>query len=148
MSELQKLLLHIKSLVWCLTKASKSYNLGLIIWSLRERRVLEPLRDTNVGKNLEYIISSLKRPQDMSTLISCLEQLPESSSDARYKDDRFEIGHYLQALQNLDSVPKDTYGVISWLNNYIRGLFYIEGKGLVETKVEPEQVRVIYGTMI
>jgi hypothetical protein len=148
MTDLQKILLHIKSLLWCSTKAGQQYNLGLITASLSEGRVLESLQNTNLGDNLAFILSILKRPKDRRTLIACLEALPKSSCQVEVGREKYEIGHYLQALEDLASVPKGSYGLISRLNKRIRGLFYVEGSGLIETTIKPEQVRVIYGTTI
>jgi hypothetical protein len=161
MTELQRVLLHIKSLVWCLSKASQRYNLSLIVACLSERRVLDPLRNTNLGDNLTYLLSALKHPQDLQVLVSCLQELPKSQSQLRMEKQQYEIGHYLEALEDLTPpcagvpVPKGSYGIISWLKEpavplgrHIRGLFYVEESGLIETIIEPQQVRVIYGTMI
>ncbi len=146
--DLRKLLLHIKSLVWCLNKAQQHYNLTLITASLENGRVIDALRDTNLGDNLAYLLSTLTDRRDIQTLIGCLQRVPASTSARQIDDMHYEVGHYLQTLEDVDDVPGGSYGIISFLGGKLKGLFYVENKGLVETVISTSNVRVIYGTRI
>lgn len=146
--DLRKLLLHMKSLVWCLNKAQQHYNLTLITASLENGTVIDALRDTNLGDNLAYLLSALTDRRDIQTLIGCLKRVPASSPARQINDMHYEVGHYLQTLEDVNNVPKGSYGIISFLGDRIKGLFYVENTGLVETVISTSNVRVIYGTRV
>jgi hypothetical protein len=146
--DLRKLLLHIKSLVWCLNKAQQQYNVTLMTASLENGSVIDALRDTNLGDNLAYLLSTLPPGRDIQTLIGCLRQVPASAPAHHIGEMHYEVGHYLQTLENVNNVPKGSYGIISFLGDQTKGLFYVEKKGLVETLITWPSVKVIYGTRI
>jgi hypothetical protein len=146
--DVRKLLLHVKSLVWCLNKAQQHYNLGLITVSLESGKVIDVLRDTNLGDNLAYLLSTLTDRRDIETLIGCLRRVPDSAAARHINDMHYEVGHYLQTLEDVDNVPRGSYGIISFLGGKIKGLFYVENKGLVETVISPSSVKIIYGTIV
>lgn len=159
LERVEKFLLHIKALVWCIIKAHERYNLSKIIKALRERRVPQELMASSVGQNLNYMLGFLTSDADIETLI---EAMQTSVQNVRVRGGKkielkhpsgniiCEVGHYIQTLEQINEVvPAGTYGVLCAMNqDKIIGLFYVSGRGLKLVECVPEKVRFIFGTTI
>ena len=145
---LRDLLLHLKSLIWCLNKDRERYNLRLILDSLNARHVPESVQSAHLGQNLNYLIQSLASQGSLQTLVHSLRRIRKSEVESAGALGDIELGHYLKTKKAMEDIPRGSYGVVSFLGKAIHGLFYVEGRGLVERTVNPNQVDVIFGTTI
>ncbi len=151
---LRDLLLHLKSLIWCLNKDRKRYNLRLILDSLNARHVPESIQSAPLGQNLNYLIQNLAPQGSLQTLVHSLHRIRKSDVKSEGALGDLELGHYLKTKRAVEEIPPGSYGVVSFLGNVIdglnviNGLFYVEGRGLMEKTISPEQVDVIFGTTI
>lgn len=146
--EIKDFMLHLKSLIWCLNKDRRRYNLKLIIDSLHSSHVPESIQSTTLGQNLIYLNHELATCGGKNFLVQSLKNLPSSRTTRKTSFGEIEVGQYLRALKNIDGVPRDNCGVISYLGKNMKGLFYIPDSGLIEVEVDPEDVQVIEGTCI
>ncbi|MCX7000145.1 MAG: hypothetical protein NT106_07615 [Candidatus Sumerlaeota bacterium] len=145
---LRDLMLHLKSLLWCLNKDRERYNIKMILDCLHSLHVPESIHRTPLGQNLNYLIEELSSHGGLGSLPAVLRRLSESRITLDCPLGSVELGQYLVSIQEVGKLPRGTYGVISYLGRDLYGLFYHEGQGLIEKKVLPEQVKVIYGTTI
>jgi len=146
--QLWDLMLHLKSLLWCLGKDGKRYNLRLIVDCLHSRHIPESIQRTPLGHNLHYLIQELAEQGGLQSLLIVLRKIPQSKVTTSTPLGQIELGQYLQAVKSKEDLPSGTYGVVSFIDDGIHGLFYLESKGLVERKIEPDQVKIIMGTTI
>jgi len=145
---LRDLMLHLKSLLWCLNKDRERYNIKMILDCLYSLHVPESIHRTPLGQNLNYLIEELSGHGGLGSLPAVLRRLSESRITLDCPLGSVELGQYLVSIQEVGKLPMGTYGVISYLGRDLYGLFFHEGQGLIEKKVLPEQVKVIYGTTI
>jgi hypothetical protein len=145
---LRDLMLHLKSLLWCLNKDRERYNIKMILDCLHSLHVPESIRRTPLGQNLNYLIEELSGRGGLGSLLTVLRRLSKSRITLDCPLGSVELGQYLVSIQDIGNLPEGTYGVISFLDSDLYGLFFHEGLGLIEKKVLPEQVKVIYGTII
>jgi hypothetical protein len=142
------LMLHLKSLLWCLNKDRERYNIKMILDCLHSRHVPESIHRTPLGQNLNYLIEALSGHGGLGSLQAALRRLSESQITMDCPLGAVELGQYLVSIKEVGNLPMGTYGVISYLGRDFYGLFFHEGNGLIEKKILPEQVKVIYGTTI
>ncbi|MCD6385176.1 hypothetical protein J7M23_05295 [Candidatus Sumerlaeota bacterium] len=156
---IEKFLLHIKALVWCIIKAGERYNLSKIVKALRERKVPTELMASSVGQNLNYTLGFLTSDSDIETLIKAVQTSVENvqkrggkKAELKHRSGTIvcEVGHYIQSVEQIDeAVPPGTYGVLCAMNREkIKGLFYVSGQGLKLAECVPDKVRFIFGTTI
>jgi len=145
---IRDLFLHLKSLIWCLNKNGDRYNLKMILDSLNARHIPESIQMTPLGRNLTYLIHELSTRGGVQPLLKTLRKIRSSETGQKTPEGEIELGQYLQTTRDLDELPPGTFGVISFLGPIMRGLFYLEDRGLVEKPVTLSQVRVLPGTTI
>jgi len=142
------LMLHLKSLLWCLNKDRKRYNLRVIIDCLNARHVPESIRGTPLGKNLNYLIDQLSASGSLAVLLNTIKRISQSKQRLKTTSGNIELGQYLKTIKTLDSIPPGSFGVVSFLGESIYGLFYLDNRGILEKKVMSDQVEIILGTRI
>lgn len=147
LNERKKLLLHLKCLLWCLHQMQTRYDLNLVLYSLEHFRIHSEIRDSNLGDNLNYILSYID-PEDALRLGDALRHLPESIGSLDMGEQHYEVGHYIQSLDDFGTITAGAYGVITAITPQFRGLFYLDGGHLMQSEFAPSDVRVIFGTYI
>lgn len=140
----RRTLLNLKCLFWCLHQMRQQYNLNLAIHSLERRAIHPDIANSHLGDNLEYLASNFE-PEDLDRLIAPLARLLESRPSMEVGGRHFEIGHYVQAIEDFGPIAAGSYGVICSITPQLRGLFVLEGH-LMESAFAPSNVRVIFGT--
>lgn len=146
---IRDLMLHLKSLLWCLSKDSKRYNLNLIMDSLNSRQVPESIQRTPLGRNLIFLIDELTCCGGFPSLLSALRKIPQSECCIDTPLGQIEMGQYLTNIENIEDLPAGCYGVASFTSkDCLMGLFYCEGAGIVEKKFNLAQIKLIEGTLI
>ncbi len=143
----RKLLLHLKCLLWCLHQMHTRYDLNLVLYSLEHHYIHPEIKDSNLGDNLVYILKHIDS-EDAHRLSEALGPLPQSVASMDIGDKHFEMGHYIQSLEDFGPITADSYGVITCITPQLRGLFYLDGGGLMESAFAPSAIRVIFGTYI
>jgi hypothetical protein len=123
------------------------YNLNLVLYSIEHGELHPEISDSNLGDNLSFLIDHLE-PESLSRLGEAMDDLGHSIAAMDLGDKHFEMGHYIQALNNFGPITKGAYGVISAITPQLRGLFYFDGGHLYGTPFAPSDVRVIFGTYI
>lgn len=142
----RKMLHHLKCLFWCLNQMQPRYNVNLVLYSLEHLAVHPEIADSNLGDNVRYLLDNLEY-EDLSRLGMALRHLVESAGSIDMDDKHFEVGHYIQALEDFGPITAGAYGITAAITPQLRGLFYLEGH-LMEAPFAPADVRVIYGTYI
>ena len=146
---IRDLMLHLKSLLWCLAKDSKRYNLNLIMDSLNSRQVPESIQRTPLGRNLLFLIDELACCGGFPDVLSALKKIPKCECSIDTLMGPIEMGQYLVTIKKIEQLPVGSYGVISFISkDRLMGLFYSEGAGIVEKKFKMDQIKIIKGTLI
>jgi hypothetical protein len=145
---IKDLMLHLKSLVWCLASHKHRYNLRLVLDSLNARHVPESIQGTTLGQNLNYLIFELNNRGELHGLLITLQKIEKSKSSINKGTVVLELGQYIRAEVAFNGIPKGSFGVISFIDTEVFGLFYIEGKGLVERIIKMKLIKIIRGTFI
>lgn len=143
----RKVLLNLKCLFWCLHELQQQYNLNLVLHSLERRAIHPDIVNSHLGDNLEYLLGTLES-EDIEALQSALRHMADSRSMMEIEGKHFEIGHYVQAVDDFGPIAEGSYGVISSITPQIRGLFLLDGNRLMESTFAPSNARVIFGTYI
>jgi hypothetical protein len=144
----RRLLLHLKCLVWCLHQMQVRYDLNLVLYSLEHRSIHSEIANSNLGDNLTYLLEHLESG-DCERLSHALGNITETVGSLDVGDKHFEMGHYLQALNDFGPVPAGAYGIISNITPQLRGLFFVDRTGqLIERTFSPADIRTIFGTYI
>lgn len=143
----RKLLHHLKCLFWCLNQMQTRYNVNLVLYSLERQSIHPEIFDSNLGDNLKYLMENLE-PEDLDRMGGAMRHLSESIGSLDMADKHFEMGHYVQSLEDFGPITAGSYGIISSITPQLRGLFYLEGGHLIEAPFAPSDVRVIFGTYI
>lgn len=143
----RKVLHHLKCLFWCLNQMQTRYNVNLVLYSLEHLAIHPEIADSNLGDNVRYLLDHLDG-EDLSRLSGAMRNMAQSIGAMDIDDKHFEMGHYIQSLEDFGPITAGTYGVISSVTPQLRGLFYIEGGHLMEVPYAPSDIRVIYGTYI
>lgn len=143
----RKLLLHLKCLFWCLNQMQTRYNVNLVLYSLDHETIHPEIVDSNLGDNLRYLKDNLE-PEDLERISGAMGHLAQSTVAVDMGEIHFEVGHYIQSLNDFGPITADTYGVIASVTPQLRGLFYLEGGHLIEAPFAPSDIRVIFGTYI
>ena len=143
----RKLLLHLKCLFWCLNQMQPRYNVNLVQYSLEHGAIHPEIENSNLGDNLRYLLDHLDA-EDRLRIGGAMRHLAESIGSVDIGDKHFEMGHYIQSLNDFGPITEGTYGVISSITPQLHGLFYLEGGHLIETSFAPSDIRVIFGTYI
>ncbi|MBN1903288.1 hypothetical protein JW926_18355 [Candidatus Sumerlaeota bacterium] len=141
-------MLNLKSLIWCLSKDRHRYNLRLVLDSIYAKHIPVSIQGTPLGRNLTYLIHEMSCCEGLYVLLNTLKKLPGSEIRINTPIGELELGHYLKTRENIGFVPKDSYGVVSFLGSEMRGLFYDEKQGMIEASFRRDQVEVHYGTSI
>jgi hypothetical protein len=141
-------MLHLKSLIWCLSKDRQRYNLHLVLDCLHARHVPVSIQGTPLGRNLAYLIHELSCCESIYVLLNTLKMIPVSEIRIITPAGEFELGQYLKTREKIGLVPPDSYGVVSFLGDAMRGLFYIEDCGMAEEPFSLDQVEVHMGITI
>jgi len=145
---LRDLMLHLKSLLWCLNKDRERYNLRVILDSLNARHVPVSIQGTPLGNNLNFLIYELNARGGIDPLLDVLQNISTSNQKLARDCVEIEVGQYLKTLKPIEDVPAGSCGVICFLGKTIQGLFYVENLGLRKKDIILDQVKVIYGTFI
>lgn len=141
----RRVLLHLKSLFWCLHEMGGHYNLNLALHSL-DRRALHPdVANSHLGDNLEYLLSVFGEG-DTARLQDALRRMTDSKAGVDIDGKHFEIGHYIQALEDFGPIVEGAYGIICSVSPRLNGLFLLDGPHLLQTPFAPSNVRTIFGT--
>jgi hypothetical protein len=146
-SQRRILLLHLKCLLWCLHQMQPRYNLNVVLYSIEHGDLHPEVRDSNLGDNLAYLLAHLD-PEDLGRLGESVADLGRSVGSMDIGDKHFEMGHYIQALNDFGPITAGSYGVITAITPQLRGLFHFDGDHLYEAPFAPSDVRVIFGTYI
>lgn len=146
---IRDLMLHLKSLLWCLSKDGKRYNLNLIMDCLHSRQVPESIQRTPLGRNLNFLIDELTCCGGFPSLLSALKKIPQCDCCVDTPLGQIEMGQYLMNTQKIEELPAGMYGVASFISGgSLMGLFYCEGAGIVEKSFSLAQIKLIEGTLI
>lgn len=145
--ERRKVLHHLKCLFWCLNQMQTRYNVNLVLYSIEHASVHPEIADSNLGDNVKFLLDHMEE-EDLYRLGSAMGHMAQSAGSIDMDDKHFEMGHYIQSIEDIGPVTADTYGVISSITPQLRGLFYIEGGHFIEVPFAPSDVRVIFGTFI
>ena len=143
----RKILLNLKCLFWCLHQMQTRYDLNLVLQSLERRSVHREISDSNLGDNVAFLIDHFELG-DLQRLSAAIQHLPESISTMDIEEKHFEIGHYIQSLEDFGPIKAETYGVISRISPQLRGLFLLDGEHLIDTPIPPASTQTIFGTYI
>lgn len=143
----RKVLHHLKCLFWCLNQLQTRYNINLVLYSLEHLSVHAEIADSNLGDNVRYLLDHLES-EDLSRLSGAMRNMGQSIGAMAIDDKQFEMGHYVQSLDDFGPITAGTYGIISSITPQLRGLFYLEGGHLMEVPFAPSDIRIIYGTYI
>jgi hypothetical protein len=146
-SQRRKLLLHLKCLFWCLNQMQTRYNVNLVLHSLEHESIHPEIIDSNLGDNLRYLKDNLD-PEDLERIGGSMRHLSQSMVALDMDEKHFEVGHYIQSLNDFGPITAGTYGVIAAVTPQLRGLFYLDGGHLIEAPFAPSDVRVIFGTYL
>ncbi|MBI3735835.1 hypothetical protein HY256_04900 [Candidatus Sumerlaeota bacterium] len=145
--EQRQVLLNLKCLFWCLHEMRQHYNLNLALHSI-ERRVVHPdLANSHLGDILEFLLHTFSE-DELERIQASLILMSESKSAVDVDDKHFEIGHYVQAVDDFGPIAEGAYGIICSVTPQLRGLFYLEEGHLMESAFAPSDARVIFGTYI
>ncbi len=143
----RQVLLNLKCLFWCLHELRQNYNLNLALHSL-ERRVIHPdLANSHLGDILEFLEHTFS-DEDLDRIQSSLQAMAESKTSIRMADKHFEVGHYVQALDDFGPIAEGSYGIICSVTPQLRGLFLVGENELMESEFAPSNVGVIFGTYV
>jgi hypothetical protein len=123
------------------------YNVNLVLYSLEHLAVHDEIADSNLGDNVRYLLDHVE-PEDLGRLSGAMGHLSQSIAAMDIDDKHFEVGHYIQSLEDFGPITAGTYGVIASVTPQLRGLFYLQGGRLMEVPFAPSDVRVIFGTYI
>jgi len=145
---LRDLMLHLKSLLWCLNKDRERYHLRVILDSLKAHHLPVSIQGTPLGKNLNFLIHEMDARGGLLPLLDALQNISASRQKLVFDSGEIEVGQYLKALTPLEEVPAGSYGVFCFLGETIQGLFYVVNLGLRKKDISLDQVKVIYGTAI
>jgi hypothetical protein len=143
----RKLLLHLKCLFWCLNQLQTRYNVNLVLYSLEHLSVHPEIADSNLGDNVRYLLDHLDL-EDITRLSGAMGHLAHSIGSVDIDDKHFEVGHYIQSVEDFGPITAGAYGIIAAITPQLRGLFYLDGGHLMEVPFAPSDIRVIYGTYI
>lgn len=143
----RKVLHHLKCLFWCLNQMQTRYNINLVLYSLEHLSVHPEISDSHLGDNVHYLLEHMEG-EDLSRLSGAMRHLSQSIGAMDIGEKHFEVGHYVQSLEDFGPITAGTYGVISSVTPQLRALFYLEGGHLMEVPFAPSDIRVIYGTYI
>lgn len=143
----RKVLLHLKCLFWCLNQMQTCYNVNLVLYSLEHHSIHPEIVDSNLGDNLKFLLEHLDY-EDLNRVGGAMHHLAQSIGSMDMGDKHFEMGHYVQSLNDFGPIASGTYGVISSVTPQLRGLFYVDGGHLIEVPFAPSDIRVIFGTYI
>ena len=147
----RELMLHMKSLFWCLKKDRERYNIKLIVDCLNAGHVPESIQGTHLGQNLNYLIRELSQRGGVRPLLSALRRISNSKTRMKISSGNIELGQYLKTTKQVGEIPIGSYGVVTFLQKSIKGLFFVEDNSkseLISRDVSEHQVRVICGTSI
>jgi len=100
-----------------------------------------------LGDNLQYLLTHLDHAE-LARIAETLDGLGRSIAAMDIGDKHFEMGHYIQSLNDFGPIRRGAYGVITAITPQLRGLFYFDGGHLYEAPFAPSDVRVIFGTYI
>lgn len=142
------LMLHLKSLIWCLSKDRERYNLRLVLDCLHAGHVPESIQGTPLGKNLVYLIHELSFCGGHKVLLNTLKQIPKSEIRIIIPAGELELGQYILTKKKIGLAPQGSYGVVSFLGDPMRGLFYIENAGIAEAAFSLDDIEIHKGIMI
>jgi len=145
---IRDLMLHLKSLLWCLNKDRERYHLRVILNSLKARHVPVSIQGTPLGQNLNFLIQELDSRGGLQPLLDALNNIARSEQRLSLEKGEIEVGQYLKVLKPFDDVPAGSYGVFCFLGDTIQGLFYVEGQGLRKGDITLDRIKVIVGTSI
>lgn len=143
----RKVLHHLKCLLWCLSQMQTRYNINLVLYSLEHLSIHPEIADSNLGDNVRYLLDHME-PEDLNRLGGAMRHLSESISSIDIGDKHFEMGHYVQSIEDFGPITAGAYGVISSITPQLQALFYLEGGHLMEVPFAPSDIRVIFGTYI
>lgn len=142
----RRLLLNLKCLFWCLSQMRQHYDVNLVLFSLEHRSIHGEIRDSNLGDNLAFILERCG-DRDLLQVAEALQRMGHSTPAREIAGKHFEMGHYVQALEDFGPITAGTYGIISCITPMLHGLFYLDGR-LLEAPFTPGKVRTIFGTYI
>jgi len=141
------LLLYLKALVWSVFVSYTEETITQLSDSLKKGKVqdLPSLRDSHLGKCLQYLVDQLPTTEDRVLLADALHQVKQSEASIVYRNMVIEVGHYVTAEQPIDEVPDDCPGVIYRIQDKkIDVLFCLPNLSLVSKSVHPFQVMPLY----
>ena len=146
----RKFFLNLKTLIWCLNRASTKYHLPMVIEALERRAIPKALEETNLGDNIAYLLEVLDTRREIKDLIEALRHSSASLPCLDCSGEHLELPHYLRAARPLgEAVPPGTFGLaINLQPDHLEALFYCSDKGFTPISIKLDDVELLYGTLL